>query len=107
MLSKRHLVVTLLLWSCLTVTANATELYVHYRAEKWQSQTYATNQSAQDLITKLTKFGVEIEQETKGQQVTVRYRCVNWKILNVDEEDSANYWKTWFKSLGFEAKIVE
>ncbi len=33
--------------------------------EKWQSQTHANNQSAHELVTKLTKFGVEIEQEAK------------------------------------------
>lgn len=81
--------------------AAAKEL-IRYRLVDWRVVHTSKVQEAKKLAVTLTKLKCEVKQADHGNHVDIRYRCKEWKELQLPTHAAAHQWETWLKKYGFE-----
>ncbi len=90
---------TLAMSSALT----AAEL-VRYRTEQWQSKHIHDTEKVKTIAETLTTLGCEVEQNEHNGHTDLKYRCKEWKQLELETHEDAHQWEDWLKEYGFETE---
>ncbi len=77
---------------------------VRYRCVKWKAKHLHDKEKADTIAETLTKLKCEVQRVAHGDHEDLRYRCEDWKTLEVKTHDEALKWETWFREYGFEAQ---
>jgi predicted secreted Zn-dependent protease len=86
-----------------TASASADEI-VRYRLTQWKRQHLHDAAKAQKIMDTLTKLGCEMEKSDHNGHIDVKYRCPEWKQLDLDSHEEAHKWETWLKQFKFETE---
>lgn len=80
----------------------ASKEVVRYRLVDWRVVHTGKVEEAKKLAGTLTKLKCEVKQANHGNHIDIRYRCKDWKQLQLPTHASAHQWETWLKKYGFE-----
>lgn len=80
----------------------ATKEVVRYRLVDWRVVHTGKVEEAKKLAAMLIKLKCEVKQADHGNHVDIRYRCKDWKELQLPTHTAAHQWETWLKKYGFE-----
>lgn len=105
MLPRLTLLAALMMTS-FAVSANNTNAgeIVRYKAEKWQAKHIHDTKKAETIAATLTKLGCEVKKEEHNGHLDVRYRCPQWKQMELKTHEEASKWEKWFKEYGFQTE---
>jgi len=85
--------------------ADATaEEIVRYRLTEWKSQHLHDVAKGKKITETLTKLGCEIKKEDHNGHVDLKYRCPEWKQLDLKSHDEAQKWEAWLTKFKFETE---
>lgn len=84
------------------LSAAAAKELVRYRLVDWRVVHTGKVAEAKKLAATLTKLKCEVKEANHGNHIDVRYRCKEWKELQLPTHAAAHQWETWLKKYGFE-----
>ncbi|TWT52784.1 hypothetical protein Pla22_04110 [Rubripirellula amarantea] len=82
----------------------AADEIVRYRAEKWQAKHIHDDAKAKTISETLSKLGCEVKKAAHNGHVDVKYRCPEWRQMELDTHEEAHKWEKWFKEYGFQTE---
>jgi hypothetical protein len=80
------------------------EEIVRYRLTEWKRQHLHDAVKGKKIMDTLTKLGCEIQKEDHNGHIDLKYRCPEWKQLELKSHDDAHKWESWLKSFKFETE---
>ena len=77
-----------------------------FRLTEWKTiHSHSEDQAKQEIAT-LKKIGCEVETANHGNHIDVKYRCAEWKALQLTTDQLVNQWATWCQSKGLETVVM-
>jgi hypothetical protein len=86
--------------------AKASLKKIGFRALEWQAIHAGSTKEAEEIVGSLQKIGCEVTTEQHGDHLDVKYRCVEWKSLELATDQLIAQWSTWFAAKGMETVVV-
>lgn len=80
---------------------------VGFRLASWKTIHTHDQESVKSNVATLKKLGCEVATNNHGDHVDVRYRCVNWKSMELPSEQLAVQWTDWLSDKGLETVVVD
>lgn len=80
---------------------------VGFRLASWKTIHTHNQESVKSNVAMLKKLGCEVATNDHGDHVDVRYRCVNWKSMELPSEQLADQWTDWLSEKGLEIVVVD
>ncbi len=77
---------------------------VRYRAEKWQAKHIHDEKKAKTITKTLKGLGCEVKKHQHNGHIDVKYRCPQWKQMELKSHEEAHKWEKWFKEYGFQTE---
>ncbi len=93
----------LLLVGMLTLSASAAEI-VRYRLPTWKAKHIHDSKKADIIADTLGKLKCELERKEHDGHIDVRYRCPQWRQLELKTHEEAHKWEKWLKDYEFETE---
>ena len=87
----------------IATTASAEEI-VRYKLANWKAKHIHDAKKAETIADTLKKLGCELQKLDHDGHIDVRYRCPEWKQLDLKTHDEAHKWEKWLKDYGFETE---
>lgn len=87
----------------LSATASAAEI-VRYQCKDWKAKHIHDSAKAETIADTLKKLGCEVQRFEHDGHYDVKYRCPEWKELELKTHDEATKWEKWFKEYGFKTE---
>jgi hypothetical protein len=105
MLPRLTLLAALMMTS-FAVSANSSDAaeIVRYKAENWLAKHIHDTKKAETIAATLTKLGCEVKKEEHNGHLDVKYRCPQWKQMELKTHEEAHKWEKWFKEYGFQTE---
>ena len=85
---------------------NASTKKVGFRLTKWKTIHTNSEDEAQETIGALQKIGCEVDSNTHGDHIDVKYRCSQWKSIELATDQLVNQWSSWCEAKGMETIIL-
>ena len=79
---------------------------VGFRLTQWKTIQSNNNQQALDNLKVLRQIGCEVQQSAQGDQIDIKFRCPNWKIIETGDEQKSMQWQDWLMMNNFETVVV-
>ena len=79
---------------------------VGFRLIEWKTIHADSEASAQESVASLKKIGCEVEMNNHGNHIDVRYRCPQWKAMELPSDQLAAQWTSWLKGKSLETVVV-
>ena len=92
-----------LLLAAVSASANAAEI-VRYRLPDWKAKHIHDAKKADTISETLKKLGCELKREEHNGHIDVRYKCPEWKQLELKTHEEAHKWETWLKEYEFQTE---
>jgi len=99
----RSLLFAAVLFAVGSTTTSAAEI-VRYRLTQWKSQHLHDATKSKKILATLEKLGCEIEKADHNGHIDVKYRCPEWKQLELKSHADAHKWESWLKEFKFETE---
>ena len=87
----------------LSTAASAAEL-VRYQAKEWQGKHIHDAEKVKTIAETLTNLGCEVTKHDHNGHTDLKYRCEEWKQLELETHEEAHQWENWLKEYGFETE---
>ena len=88
------------------VLANAPLKKMGFRMPQWKTIHSHSAEEAETAIATLKKLGCEVTSDNHGNHIDVKYRCSEWKTLNLATDQLVNQWSTWCNAKGMETVVI-
>ncbi len=92
-----------LLLAAVSASANAAEI-VRYRLPDWKAKHIHDAKKADTISETLKKLGCELKREQHNGHIDVKYKCPEWKQLELGTHEEASKWETWLKEYEFQTE---
>ena len=89
-----------------TVGTSVSAQRIGYRLKDWKTIHSHDLETALSDVETLQKLGCEVTSNDHGNHVDVRYRCVDWKIMELSQDVLVEQWSTWLSAKGIETVIA-
>lgn len=88
------------------VKANSTPKKLGFRLKDWKTFHASSIEDAQTTIATLKKIGCEVESDSHGDHIDVKYRCPDWRSMKLTTDQLINQWTTWCAGKGMETVVM-
>ncbi len=79
---------------------------IGFRVSEWKTIHSHDASATQADMEMLNRIGCETKTASHGDHVDLRYRCSNWKTLELPTDDLLNQWTDWLADKGMEAVTI-
>lgn len=86
-----------------TSSAQAAEI-VRYKLADWKAKHIHDAKKADTISDTLKKLGCETARAEHNGHIDVRYRCPQWRQLDLKTHEEASKWEKWLKDYHFETE---
>lgn len=88
------------------VKTSAAPKIVGYRAPEWESIHTTSEDEATQVIATLKKIGCEVDTVDHDNHIDVKFRCAEWRSMQVKTFGLQGQWAEWCKKHGLETVVV-
>ncbi len=85
-----------------TTAATLNKLILGFRMLDWKAKHVNEPEAAKVHAETLRKLGCEIENLEHAGHTDLRYRCPEWKQIELPNHDAAHKWQDYLNKAGFE-----
>jgi biotin operon repressor len=79
---------------------------VGFRLLEWKTIHAESEAAAKENVSSLKKIGCEVQMSNHGNHIDVRYRCPQWKAMELPTDQLAAQWTEWLKGKSLETVVV-
>jgi len=79
---------------------------IGFRVSEWKTIHSHDASVMQTEMETLTKIGCEVTTASHGNHVDLKYRCSNWKTIEVPTDDLSSQWTVWLADKEMETVII-
>ena len=80
---------------------------VGFRSKEWKTIHGHDEKAAQTNIATLKKIGCEVTTQQHGDHMDIRFRCADWKTMQLPSVELQTQWSTWLQDKGLETVVFE
>jgi len=88
------------------VPVSASAKQVGFRLTKWKTAHTSSEAEAQEMIGALQKIGCEVDSDIHEAHIDVKYRCLQWKSIQLATDQLVAQWSTWCEAKGMETVVL-
>jgi hypothetical protein len=77
---------------------------VRYQLESWKAKHIHDAKKAEQIAETLTKLGCELTKEQHNGHIDLKYRCPQWRQLDLKSHEEAHKWEAWLKEFQFKTE---
>jgi hypothetical protein len=75
---------------------------IGYQLKDWKESHFDDAKKAEQHFQAVQKLGCEVKKDKHDGHIDVRYRCPEWKQMNVNNHQLADQWQGWLMAAGFD-----
>lgn len=72
----------------------------------WKTLHFNEPEKATEHIEAVQKLGCAVQKRDHAGHIDVIFRCNEWKVMVLDDADTATGWQTWLKGFGFDTSLT-
>ncbi len=79
---------------------------ISYQLASWKTKHIHDAAKIAQSLKDLKRIGCEVVQNQHGNHVDIRYRCVAWKTMRLDNDQQVQEWNDWLTKNGMETVVL-
>jgi hypothetical protein len=87
-----------------TPVISAADEIVRYQLSDWKAKCIHDAKKAETITKTLKSLGCETKTNEHGGHIDVKYRCPEWRQLDLKSHAEAHRWESWLKEFGFQTE---